>query len=112
MPLLSFMHFIAPLPWPVPPLPAPGVGIGVGAVPPLGTGLEAFELFALVMASEALAMAVAQVLADPSIIGAAKAELASRTRNVNIDMPRLGAWHTMTKAPATFWDASWTEVTP
>ncbi len=64
------------------------------------------------MASEALAMAAAQLLADPSIIVAAKAELASRTRHMNIDMPRLGAWNTMTKAPASFWDASWTEVTP
>lgn len=64
------------------------------------------------MASEALAMAAVELLTDPAIIGAAKAELASRSRNVNIDMPRLGAWNTMTKAPATFWDASWTEVTP
>ena len=54
------------------------------------------------MASEALAMAAAQLLADPSIIAAAKAELASRTRHMNIDMPRLGAGNTMTKAPASF----------
>jgi aminobenzoyl-glutamate utilization protein B len=64
------------------------------------------------MASEALAMAAAQLLAEPSVIGIAKTELASRTRNRDIDMPRLGAWNTMTKAPATFWDASWNEVTP
>jgi hypothetical protein len=64
------------------------------------------------MASEALAMAAAQLLAEPSVIETAKTELASRTRNLDIDMPRLGAWNTMTKAPATFWDASWNEVTP
>lgn len=64
------------------------------------------------MASEALGLAAARLLADPAIITHAKSELARRARNLEIDMPRLGAWKTMTENPQSFWNASWTEVTP
>jgi aminobenzoyl-glutamate utilization protein B len=64
------------------------------------------------MASEALAIAVVTIFANPGIIDTAKAELRERTKQTNLAGPRLGAVETLTKSPARFWEAGWTETAP
>jgi hypothetical protein len=61
------------------------------------------------MASEALAIAIVGLLADPSTIEKAKAELRERTRNMALGEPQVGALRTMRFDPAAFWDATWME---
>jgi aminobenzoyl-glutamate utilization protein B len=61
------------------------------------------------MASEALAIATVGLLADPSTIEKAKAELQERTRGITLGQPEIGALQTMRLDPAAFWDATWVE---
>jgi aminobenzoyl-glutamate utilization protein B len=61
------------------------------------------------MASEALAVAAVRLLADPSVIEAAKTELAQRAKDVPLTEPMFGALETMRSRPETFWNASWVE---
>lgn len=61
------------------------------------------------MASETLALAAVRLLSAPSVLAAAKNELQRRTDGLTVDLPRLGAWETMTKRPQDFWNGSWDE---
>ncbi len=61
------------------------------------------------MASEALAIGILGLLADPGTIEKAKAELRGRTRGIALGEPEVGALRTMRDDPAAFWDASWIE---
>lgn len=61
------------------------------------------------MATAALALAGLALLAKPSLVEDAKAELADRTAGLEISAPIVGAWNTLTKEPERFWDATWVE---
>lgn len=61
------------------------------------------------MASEALAVAALRLLADPAIIARAQAELAERTKGIELGEPMFGALETMRHRPEAFWNASWIE---
>jgi aminobenzoyl-glutamate utilization protein B len=61
------------------------------------------------MATSALALAGLSLLANPSLVAEAKAELHRRTAGIDITPPIVGAWHTLTKEPERFWDATWVE---
>lgn len=58
-------------------------------------------------AGQAMALAAIDLLADPAPIAAAGAELRRRVDGRRLSPPRCGGFHTMTQAPASFWDASW-----
>lgn len=60
-------------------------------------------------AAEALAMAAVSLLQSPEIAAKAADELRQRVKGVELLEPRLGALATMTKAPESFWSASWVE---
>ena len=67
------------------------------------------------MAGEALALGALNLLREPAILEAAKRELEARVRDAAasgrpLDMPRIGAWRTLTRSPETFWDATWDET--
>jgi len=62
------------------------------------------------MASQALAMAAAALLHEPQLAERAKSELNQRRQGIDVDMPRLGAWRTMTEEPQSFWNATWAEI--
>lgn len=61
-----------------------------------------------VFAGEAMTLAGAMLLADPSRVAAAEAERARRVCGRLLSPPRVGGFETMTKDPASFWDATWT----
>lgn len=61
------------------------------------------------MAAEALANAAVEILGNPHHAARARQELENRTDGIEIDAPRLGAWNTMRKDPASFWNATWVE---
>lgn len=61
------------------------------------------------MATEALALAGLTLLATPSLVAGAKAELQRRTGGLDISPPIVGAWRTLTREPERFWDATWVE---
>ncbi len=58
-------------------------------------------------AGQAMALTAIDLLADPAPIAAAGAELRQRVGGRRLSPPRCGGFHTMTQAPASFWDASW-----
>lgn len=60
-------------------------------------------------AAEALAMAAVTLLQSPEIAVRAADELRQRVKGIELPEPRLGAFATMTKAPESFWAASWVE---
>ncbi len=64
------------------------------------------------MAVQALAAGALAILRNPSHVELAKAELQRRTADTPPDRPRLGAQRTLRDAPETFWNATWTEVSP
>jgi aminobenzoyl-glutamate utilization protein B len=59
------------------------------------------------MASEALALAAVELLADPSRVAAAQAELAARVGGRRLTAPQWGGFEVMTGSPRAFWDATW-----
>ncbi|TDQ78430.1 aminobenzoyl-glutamate utilization protein B [Dongia mobilis] len=61
------------------------------------------------MASEVLTLGTLDLIQSPATVAQAKAELARRIAGRTIGEPRIGAWHTMTEAPDSFWDATWVE---
>lgn len=61
------------------------------------------------MGSEVLAIAILDLLANPATVTQAHDELRRRTEGLSIDMPRLGAWRTMTERPEDFWKGTWVE---
>lgn len=61
------------------------------------------------MATEALALGGLALLAEPSKVAEAKAELQRRTRGLDITPPIVGAWRTLTTEPERFWDGTWVE---
>lgn len=61
------------------------------------------------MATQALALAGLTLLADPTRVAEAKAELTRRTAGRNVTPPIVGAWRTLTTEPERFWDGTWVE---
>lgn len=61
------------------------------------------------MASEALALAVVELLRRPGLVQAAQDELARRVDGADLPPPPLGAWHTLNEEPERFWDGTWNE---
>jgi aminobenzoyl-glutamate utilization protein B len=61
------------------------------------------------MATAALALAGLALLADPTRVAEAKAELARRTAGLDVTPPIVGAWRTLTTEPERFWDGTWVE---
>jgi len=59
------------------------------------------------MASEALAMGAARLVAAPERLDAAKHELERRTENIDLPPPEIGLFEVLTQQPQAFWDASW-----
>jgi aminobenzoyl-glutamate utilization protein B len=59
------------------------------------------------MASEALALTAVELLVDPALIGEARSELTGRVGERPPSPPRLGDFAVMTRAPETFWSATW-----
>ncbi|CAN5528627.1 M20 family metallopeptidase [soil metagenome] len=64
------------------------------------------------LAAQAIALAAVRLLAAPTHVAEARAELERRTAGVPLEAPWVGAWDTMLRSPESFWDASWSEVTP
>ncbi|MEE2979937.1 MAG: amidohydrolase [Pseudomonadota bacterium] len=63
------------------------------------------------MASQGLALATVDLCADPAVIHEAKAELAERVGGATLAAAPYGAFETLTRDPASFWDSTWTEKT-
>lgn len=61
------------------------------------------------LASEVLAAAALRILERPAIVDEARAELVRRTGGRTPDLPRIGAWSTLTQSPESFWDGTWVE---
>jgi aminobenzoyl-glutamate utilization protein B len=59
------------------------------------------------MASEALALTVVELLAEPVLIAEARRELAGRVGSRPVSAPEYGDFATMTRAPEAFWGATW-----
>jgi aminobenzoyl-glutamate utilization protein B len=59
------------------------------------------------MASEALALAAVELLADPRLVAEARRELAARVGGRALSPPRAGDFAVMTRAPEAFWSATW-----
>jgi aminobenzoyl-glutamate utilization protein B len=59
------------------------------------------------MASEALALAAVELLANPRLLTEAAQELAQRVDGRALSPPRAGDFTVMTRAPETFWSATW-----
>ena len=60
------------------------------------------------IASEALALAIMELVAQPAVIKTARDELNQR-RNGNPSPPLVGAFHTFTRDPDSFWNNTWNE---
>ena len=61
------------------------------------------------MACEALALSIVNLLINPSLITKSKKELKERVGGLKLEKPRIGAFDTLTKTPEEFWDATWRE---
>lgn len=61
------------------------------------------------MASEVLGLTTIEVMENPEIVEAAKAELEVRRAGKAVPKPRVGAFKSLTENPESFWDASWVE---
>jgi aminobenzoyl-glutamate utilization protein B len=64
------------------------------------------------MASEALALAAVELLADPRVVTEAAQELARRVDGRPLSPPRAGDFAVMTRAPEAFWSATWRVDSP
>lgn len=60
-------------------------------------------------ASQALTLAIVNILAVPELVHAARNELVSRTSGDPLTEPRIGAMETLKRNPAAFWDGTWVE---
>ena len=61
------------------------------------------------MVSESLALTTTELLANPTLVEEAKAELREHLDSGVVPQPQLGAYKTMTKTPERFWDSTWIE---
>lgn len=59
------------------------------------------------MASEALALTVVDLLAQPATLTEARRELTARVAGRPLSPPRCGGFDVLTQRPESFWDATW-----